>query len=195
MKNGKQEENIMKKNYLACKRAIEEAITKHFNGYYLNQESVMEVLDKYHFDDVSFVLACTLYYKNCEKHFSKNNLEWARNYISPEFVCPDYVVGIHPAILSEFVDFVRQQAEELDELVYWFPEAKKYLHIQTTDDGYDYTFYEENYKELDGGVFDDPDCSIGTAIQALLEDEGITGEKYHLDIDQFLEKVEAAWEF
>ena len=38
-----------------------------------------------------------------------------------------------------------------------------YFMIQKSEDGYDYTFYDKDYLELDGGVYDNPDISISEA--------------------------------
>ena len=43
-----------------------------------------------------------------------------------------------------------------------------YLHIQTSDEGYDYTIYDENMKELDGGQLDNPALSISDAREEIL---------------------------
>ena len=34
--------------------------------------------------------------------------------------------------------------------------GKQYFTIQTAEDGYDYTFYKEDYQEDDGGIYDNP---------------------------------------
>ena len=38
--------------------------------------------------------------------------------------------------------------------------------------GYDYTFFDKNYLELDGGIYDDPDISISEAVDEILQEEG-----------------------
>ena len=50
---------------------------------------------------------------------------------------------------------------------------KGYFSIQTVSDGYDYTIYGKDFREIDGGVYDDPDLSIREAMEAILSDEGI----------------------
>ncbi len=52
----------------------------------------------------------------------------------------------------------------------------QYFTIQTVEDGYDYTFYDKDYLELDGGVYDDPTISITEAMENILEDEGLSIE-------------------
>lgn len=40
--------------------------------------------------------------------------------------------------------------------------------------GYDYTFFDKNYLELDGGIYDDPDISISEAVDEILQEEGFS---------------------
>lgn len=54
--------------------------------------------------------------------------------------------------------------------------GEKYFAIQTVEDGYDYTFYDKDYLELDGGVYDDPTISISEAMENILEEEGLSVE-------------------
>ena len=54
---------------------------------------------------------------------------------------------------------------------------KKYFTIQTAEDGYDYTFYDKDYLELDGGVYDDPTISISEAMENIFEEEGLSVER------------------
>ena len=35
-----------------------------------------------------------------------------------------------------------------------------YLAIQTCDSGYDYTLYDANYREIDGGQIDNPEMTM-----------------------------------
>ena len=61
-----------------------------------------------------------------------------------------------------------------DELAYKIDD--KYLAIQRTEEGYDYTFYALDYDEIDGGAYDNPDVSIRLAMEDILEDMGLENE-------------------
>ena len=52
--------------------------------------------------------------------------------------------------------------------------GERYFTIQTVDAGYDYTFYDRDYQEEDGGVYDDPTISISEVIDELLKEEGLS---------------------
>ena len=47
-----------------------------------------------------------------------------------------------------------------------------YLSVQTCDSGYDYTFFNGAFEELDGGQLDNPELSMAQAVYELLADEG-----------------------
>lgn len=71
-----------------------------------------------------------------------------------------------------------------------------YLHIQQSDEGWDYTLYgKDSLKLLDGGRLDAPELRLSEAAQQLCEDMGITGpmEPLPLSLAELLkeEKAEA----
>ncbi len=51
-----------------------------------------------------------------------------------------------------------------------FQIADRYITIQEVTDGYDHTIYDMNFKELDGGVYDNPDIGIREALAEIVED-------------------------
>lgn len=72
----------------------------------------------------------------------------------------------------------------------WKVGKNKYLMLQTCDNGYDYTLYDENYKEIDGGQLDMPELSMLEARDIIIEDFDL--KQYDLtveDYDDLLEKV------
>ena len=46
--------------------------------------------------------------------------------------------------------------------------ADRYISIQEVSDGYDYTIYDMNYRELDGGVYDNPSLTIRQALDEIV---------------------------
>ncbi len=71
--------------------------------------------------------------------------------------------------------------------------GKGYFSIQTVSDGYDYTIYGKDFREIDGGVYDNPDISIGEAMEAILSDEGISMTACKvMDYVELQEKAETA---
>ena len=90
-------------------------------------------------------------------------------------------------------DGTLEQAEAQQEAAYRL-ESGDYLYIQTSETGYDYTLYDPDYKELDGGQLDNPDLSLaeaGKEILAIHERpagtmEPLTGDR----LDDFLEAAE-----
>lgn len=48
--------------------------------------------------------------------------------------------------------------------------ADRLISIQECDDGYDYTIYGMDYREIDGGVYDNPDITIREALKDIIDD-------------------------
>ena len=92
-------------------------------------------------------------------------------------------------------DGTLEQAEAPQEAAYRL-ESGDYLHIQTSETGYDYTLYGPDYKELDGGQLDNPDLTLAEAGKEILAIhelpagmmEPLTGDR----LDDFLEATEQA---
>ena len=81
--------------------------------------------------------------------------------------------------------------------------ADRYISIQEVTEGYDYTIYDMNYRELDGGVYDNPDITIRQALDEIVTDlkepmhrsslEGsirTDDELIPIDYDELTEKAE-----
>ncbi len=95
--------------------------------------------------------------------------------------------------------------EKMAETELAFQIADRFISIQETDGGYDYSIMGTDYKEIDGGVYDNPDVSIREALNNIVEDlrenpfdNGAGGnigdddELIPIDYDGLMEKVEAA---
>lgn len=89
-----------------------------------------------------------------------------------DFYIGDVKVDINPVTeeksgpLSEII--IKAEAYMEQELV--FQIADRYIYIQEVYDGYDYTIYDADMKELDGGVYDNPDISIYEALEDIVDD-------------------------
>ncbi|MCF2681988.1 DUF3849 domain-containing protein [Faecalicatena contorta] len=71
--------------------------------------------------------------------------------------------------------------------------GERYFTIQNTEGGFDYTFYDAEYRELDGGMYDNLDLTITEAINEILEDEHLKFEDCRvINYEDFMERVEAA---
>lgn len=90
----------------------------------------------------------------------------------------------------ELPDFLQLEPElNQEELAYQI--GDQYFAIQVATERYDYSFYDKEYKLMDGGILDDPDISMRQAIQDVLEDEGLDQlERIPVDYDELQEKAE-----
>ena len=67
---------------------------------------------------------------------------------------------------------------------------KYYISIQSCDDGWDYTIYNLDYSEFDGGQLDNPEMNIDEAVQAILEDFSMDNlKRAPVDYDNLQEEV------
>ena len=111
----------------------------------------------------------------------------------------------HDESSKQNVFYFVAEPEEMPEVELAFQIADRYISIQETEGGYDYSIMGADYKEIDGGVYDNPDVSIREALNDIVEDlkenpfdNGARGnisdddELMPIDYDGLMEKVEAA---
>ena len=287
-----------------CKQAIHEAIADNYDGMYLGDGAVDQVVRQYGMERVGYILANTLHHKSYDGRFSHGNKEWAEQVSTPEHNADrmtfrtDWVVDSHPAILDGFVTMFRGELEaqktreqpfvkqfyvvenlqaaplkierfgnlddamsqyqalpnhymkalgveknpdplpgSLDilqcrngidtivedyktvpgwdnpyiqnhvvqplqgalavqdvELAYELPDV--YFHIQTCDDGFDYTLYNKDFTERDGGVLEtDGDKPVQEAMTELLAEFGCdAAEGKVMDAAELREQADTAAE-
>ena len=63
---------------------------------------------------------------------------------------------------------VQEKQMDMDEAAYKL--GDRYISIQRTDEGFDYSIYDEAYHLLDGGVLDNPDISIGEVLKQIMDE-------------------------
>ena len=79
-----------------------------------------------------------------------------------------------------------------DEAV-WQVGRDRYLVLQTCEDGYDYTLFDRDFREIDGGQLDNPEFSMLEARTEILEDFGLQMRELRAEVyEEIMEKVEAA---
>ena len=130
--------------------------------------------------------------------FERFNIDRPKDFRGHSLSVSDIIVlNDGEKVTAHFVDsisfeqldsFLNLEEQVLDELAYEVGE--RYFAIQRTEEGYDYSFYDEDFRLMDGGVYENDEISIEEAAEELLEDEGWTGERIRGDYDQLMEKVE-----
>ena len=108
-------------------------------------------------------------------------------------------------VLAEMKQSLEGRQEETEERELAFQIADRFISIQETDGGYDYSIMDMDYKVLEGGVYDDPDVPIREALKDIVDDlktaprfNGAAGnigeddELLPIDYDRLMETVEAA---
>ena len=133
-----------------------------------------------------------------EDIFERFNMDHPKGFRGHSLSVSDVVVlNDGENVTAHFIDsisfeqldsFLNLEEQVLDELAYQVGE--QYFAIQTTEEGYDYSFYDEDFRLIDGGVYENDEISIEEAAEELLEEEGWTGECIRRDYAQLMEKVE-----
>ena len=130
--------------------------------------------------------------------FERFNIDRPKDFHGHSLSVSDIVVlNDGEKVTAHFVDsisfeqldsFMNLEEQVLGELAYEVEE--RYFAIQRTEEGYDYSFYDEDFRLMDGGVYENDEISIEEAAEELLEEEGWTEERVPGDYDQLMEKVE-----
>ena len=124
--------------------------------------------------------------------FEKFNIDRPEDFRGHSLSVSDIIVlNDGKKVTAHFVDsisfeqldsFLNLEEQALSELAYEVGE--RYFAIQRTEEGYDYSFYDEDFRLMDGGIYENDEISIEEAAEELLEDEGWTGERIRGDYDQ-----------
>lgn len=104
---------------LACKEAIEAAISENYRDNRLNTDAVKQVMAQFGQERVMYVLANTVQQKDWDGRISSDNKAWAKTV--PVFENPDawgtdrncyFVVNSHPGLTDLFVTRARKELAE-----------------------------------------------------------------------------------
>lgn len=96
-----------------CARAIERAIADHYHDNIL-ENGTKDIIDRYGFDRVNWVLANTLQEKAHDGRFSQENKTWAKGFFIPhDDVRWHFCVESHPGLTDLFVHQMRQAWQRL----------------------------------------------------------------------------------
>ena len=151
-----------------CKQAIHEAIADNYDGMYLGDDAVDQVVRQYGMERVGYILANTLHHKSYDDRFSHSNKEWAEQVSTPEqLVCeqtkkqkPDIVLhdsgalvaqtiyGFDSSVMKKIERFLREQKPEL-------LHHQKFLENGTAERAKE-SGTEQNYNMIDGCVNNNP---------------------------------------
>ena len=96
-----------------CARAIERAIDEHYDGQRLNS-CAQEIIDRYGFDRVNFVLAATVRQGTHDGRYSEDNKKWSKRFsVMDKENAWQYHVRSHPGLVNLFVADARRLWDKL----------------------------------------------------------------------------------
>ena len=152
-------------------------------------------------EDYELIYSDEMHYGNTlDSLYEKFNIAHPADYTGHSLSVSDIVVlNENGKVKAYFVDSISfrelpdflQLEPELNQEEVAYRIGDQYFSIQVATEGYDYSFYDKEYKLMDGGILDDPDISMRQAIQNILEDEGLEQlERIPVDYDELQEKAE-----
>ena len=100
---------------IACKKAIEEAVRQHYDGAYLDDNCLSDVLQEFGYKRTAWVLANTLQQQEWDGRFSRQNKAWAKQTYVPSDQQHnlDFVVTCHSTVLDGVVNQDRRAYQAL----------------------------------------------------------------------------------
>lgn len=102
------------KENCTCARAIETAISDGYADNHLNTYAARDIIDRFGFNRVNWVLANTIQRKDFDGRFSQDNKEWAKSfYIPNDDIRWHFEVDSHPGLTDLFVNRVRKEWQNL----------------------------------------------------------------------------------
>ena len=100
-----------RKQNAECAAAIKDAINRHFDGMYLGEECLSEVVSAFGYERTAWVLAATVAYKDYDGRFSQSSRKWAETILPPELSREEfegYICQAHPALLEGYIRMLRE---------------------------------------------------------------------------------------
>lgn len=213
-----------------CRNAIESILQDKSDGTSLSADMIKPLLEQYGTERMSYILSQSMGRNpKWHEHLSPDNKAWMDSFNVPFSINQGIEVDVRcdAAILNTFIGLFREVIKEyeIDEIIDLGDDREKvladmkkslengkekelafsigdcFISIQEVEEGYDYTIVGSDYKEIDGGVYDNPDISIREALNEVLEDIKATPSLYsvkendklvQIDFDELTEKIESA---
>ena len=198
-----------------CRKAIEDVIGEKLDVQSLNPDMVKPLLEQYGSERMSYILAHSMArHPLWEENLSSDNKAWIDALSIPLSIVEGMEIEVRcdASVLNGFIDIFRREvkAQEIEKAIdqeseLAFSIADRFISIQEVDGGYDYSIMGVDYREIDGGVYDNPDVTIREALKDIVDDlrsepdnngaKGNIGEDDELipiDYDDLMEKVENA---
>ncbi len=152
-------------------------------------------------EDYELIYSDEMHYGNTlDSLYEKFNIAHPADYTGHSLSVSDIVVlNENGKVKAYFVDSISfrelpdflQLEPELNQEEVAYRIGDQYFSIQGATEGYDYSFYDKEYKLMDGGILENPDISMRQAIQNILEEEGLEQlERIPVDYDELQEKAE-----
>ena len=85
-------------------------------------------------------------------------------------------------LLERNGSYCQAEPEIMGDEAAWRVGRDQYLVLQTCEDGYDYTLFDRDFREIDGGQLDNPEFSMLEARNEILEDFGLHMQELRAEV-------------
>lgn len=161
-------EEVMGENWRAIEQIEAEAIKRGCLRYRFVYEATDRGVAIYQIVNINRML-CKLQY--CSLDGSQNTMveQWgSETYVGTEYIRKHVKSWDMSLGLGDNIKVLDESSlENVEELAYQLGE--RFLYIQTCEDGYDYSIYNESFQLHDRGIYDDDKPNIQEVAQILLE--------------------------
>ena len=105
---------------IECRRAIEQAISDHFDGYTLHHGASSAILRKYGEERTLYVLANTIQLMADDGRISRNNIEWANKTYIPcgtrvdDNMRREFLIREHPGLVNLFTKVTKDMIHKMN---------------------------------------------------------------------------------
>jgi hypothetical protein len=94
-----------------CAQKLEKAIGKHFGGYHLDKDAVLDEVKEYSVERISVILANTMRLREGDGRFSSENRKWAQSVRLPESSIRNTAESInsHSVLVDSLIETIREK--------------------------------------------------------------------------------------
>jgi len=102
------------KDLKECKQAFQSAITENFDGMWLKDGFVEELIERYGLESLLYLCALTIQSHDSDGRYSRRNKEWAKSIdiTENEFERRELEMNTNPAVLDGITDILLRRSRK-----------------------------------------------------------------------------------
>ncbi len=102
------------KDLKECKKAFQSAIAANFDGMWLKDDFVEELVEQYGLESLLYLCALTIRNHDWDGRYSRRNKEWAKSIdiTENEYEQRELEMNTHPAVLDGVTDILLKRSRQ-----------------------------------------------------------------------------------